>query len=117
MEEGVENGKKTRVIFRGVQTDEQGEYRIAELQPGKYFVFVGASSRVNAFAAPPSQQGARGYAATFYPSGNDFATANPVEVAAGQPPEINFNLRPPIFPRITETVSVHPPDTPTTHHS
>src|SRR6266436_5199092 len=94
MEERVENGKKTRVILRGVQTDEQGEYRIAELQPGKYFVFVGASSRVNAFAAPPSQQGARGYAATFYPSGNDFATANPVEVAAGQQMQAGFRFDP-----------------------
>jgi len=112
MEERVENGKKTRVILRGVQTDEQGEYRIAELQPGKYFVFVGASSRVNAFAAPPSQQGARGYAATFYPSGNDFATANPVEVAAGQHAEINFNLRSQIFHRISGTVSGYPQGTP-----
>src|SRR6266436_5776233 len=112
MAERVENGKKTRVVLRGAQTDEQGEFRISELQPGKYFVFVGASSRVDAFAAPPSQQGARGYAATFYPSGNDFATANPVEVAAGQHAEINFNLRSQIFHRISGTVSGYPRGTP-----
>jgi len=106
--ERIENGKKTRVILKGATTDEQGEYRIADLQPGKYFVFVGASNRIEAYAAPPTQQGARGYAATFYPNGNDFATANPVEVAAGQHAEINFNLRSQPFHRISGTVSGYP---------
>jgi len=111
MAERVENGKKTRAVLRGAQTDEQGDFRLAELQPGKYFVFVGASSRVDAFSAPPSQQGARGYAATFYPSGNDFASANAVEVAAGQHAEINFNLRSQLFHRISGTVSGYPQGT------
>jgi len=106
--ERIENGKRTRVILKGATTDEQGEYRIADLQPGKYFVFVGATNNVEAFAAPPTQQGARGYAATFYPNGNDFATANPVEVAAGQRAEINFNLRSQPFHRISGTVSGYP---------
>ena len=106
--ERIENGKKTRVIVKGATTDEQGEYRIADLQPGNYFVFVGASNNMGAFAAPPTQQGARGYAAVFYPNGNDFATANAVEVAAGQPAEINFNLRSQLFHRISGTVSGYP---------
>jgi hypothetical protein len=106
--ERIENGKKTRVILKGATTDEQGEYRIADLQPGKYFVFVGASNRIEAYAAPPTQQGARGYAAVFYPNGNEFATANAVEVAAGQHAEINFNLRSQLFHRITGTVSGYP---------
>jgi len=38
--ERVENGKRTRENSRNVRTDEQGEFRQAELQPGKYFVFV-----------------------------------------------------------------------------
>jgi hypothetical protein len=111
MAERVENGKRTRVILKGASTDERGEYRIADLQPGKYFVFVGASNRMEAFAATPTQQGARGYAATFYPNGNDFATANPVEVAAGQRAEINFNLRSQFFHRISGTVSGYPQGT------
>jgi len=106
--ERIENGKKTRVILKGAMTDEQGEYRVADLQPGKYFVFVGASNRIEAYAAPPTQQGARGYAAVFYPNGNEFATANAVEVAAGQHAEINFNLRSQLFHRITGTVSGYP---------
>lgn len=106
--ERIENGKKMRVIVKGATTDEQGEYRIADLQPGKYFVFVGASNNMDAFAAPPAQQGARGYAGVFYPNGNDFATANAVEVAAGQRAEINFNLRSQPFHRISGTVSGYP---------
>jgi hypothetical protein len=106
--ERIENGKKTRVILKGATTDEQSEYRIADLQPGKYFVFV-ASNNIEAFNS--TQQGARGYGATFYPNGNDFATAKPVEVAAGQHAEINFNLRSQLFHRISGTVSGYPPGT------
>jgi hypothetical protein len=106
--ERIENGKKMRMILKGATTDEQGEYRIADLQPGKYFVFVGASNNIEAFAAPPTQQGVRGYAGTFYPNGNDFATANAVEVVAGQRAEINFNLRSQLFHRISGTVSGYP---------
>jgi hypothetical protein len=110
--ERIENGKKMRMILKGATTDEQGEYRIADLQPGKYFVFVGASNNIEAFAAPPTQQGVRGYAGTFYPNGNDFATANAVEVVAGQRAEINFNLRSQLFHRISGTVSGYPQGTP-----
>jgi hypothetical protein len=106
--ERIENGKKVRVLLKGASTDEQGEYRIADLQPGKYFVFVGASNNIQAFAAPPTQQGVRGYVGTFYPNGNDFATANAVEVAAGRRAEINFNLRSQLFHRISGTVSGYP---------
>ena len=106
--ERIENGKKTRVLLKGATTDEQGEYRIADLQPGKYFVFVGASNNLDGIAAQASQQGVRGYAGTFYPNGNDFATANALEVAAGQHAEINFNLRSQPFHRVSGTVSGYP---------
>jgi hypothetical protein len=110
--ERIESGKKMRVIVKGATTDEQGEYRVADLQPGKYFVFVAASNNIQAFPAPPTQQSVRGYVGTFYPNGNDFATASAVEVAAGQRAEINFNLRSQLFHRITGTVSGYPRGTP-----
>ena len=110
--ERIENGKKMRVIVKGATTDEQGEYRIADLQPGKYLVFVAASNNFQAFPAPPTQQSVRGYVGTFYPNGSDFATANAVEVAAGQHAEINFNLRSQLFHRISGTVSGYPRGTP-----
>jgi len=110
--ERIENGKKMRVIVKGATTDEQGEYRVADLQPGKYFVFVAASNNIQAFPAPPTQQSARGYAGTFYPNGNDFGTASAVEVAAGQHAEINFNLRSQLFHRVSGTVSGYPRGTP-----
>jgi len=110
--ERIENGKKMRVIVKGATTDEQGEYRIADLQPGKYFVFVAASNNIQAFPAPPTQQSVRGYVGTFYPNGNDFATASAVEVAAGQRAEINFNLRSQLFHRISGSVSGYPRGTP-----
>jgi Carboxypeptidase regulatory-like domain len=103
--ERVENGRRTRAMLQGARTNDEGEFRIAELQPGKYFVFLGPSSRpeVGFFQGP--QTGARGYPAAFYPGVTEMSSANPVEVAAGQHVELNMNLVSQPFHRITGTVS------------
>ena len=106
--ERVENGKKTRAILNGRQTDEEGEFRIAELQPGRYFVFAGPSSAPEVDFEQGTQPAARGYAVAFYPGVADIASANAVEVAAGQHMEINFDLASQPFHRISGTVSGYP---------
>jgi len=105
--ERVENGKKTRADIHFASTNDEGEFRIAELQSGKYFVFAGPGSRPENFARG-LQAGARGYAGTFYPDVPDIAAANRVEVAAGQRLEINFNLRSQPFHRIGGALSGYP---------
>jgi hypothetical protein len=103
--ERLENGKKTRTIMHGAQTNDEGEFRIAELTPGKYFVFLGPGFRPDAVFVQGSQQTARGYPAAFYPGVADIRSANPVEVAAGQHVELNLNLTSQPFHRISGTVS------------
>lgn len=107
--ERVENGKRTRVNLRSASTNDEGEFRAAELPPGKYFIFAGpSSSPVNLI--PGLQAGARGYAGTFYPSAPDITAASQVEVASGQRVEINFDLQSQPFHRISGTVSGYPQD-------
>jgi Carboxypeptidase regulatory-like domain len=103
--ERVENGRRTRAMFRGGQTNDEGEFRIAELSPGKYFVFLGPSFQPEWVFPQSSQQGARGYPAAFYPGVSDIGAANPVEVAAGQHVELNVDLASQPFHRISGTVS------------
>jgi Carboxypeptidase regulatory-like domain len=106
--ERIENGKKTRAMLRGAQTNDEGEFRIAELPPGKYFVFLGPSFRSEFVFPQGSQQAVRGYPAAFYPGVSDISSANAVEVAAGQHVELNVDLASQPFHRISGTVSGYP---------
>ena len=108
--ERLENGKKTRTIMHGAQTNDEGEFRIAELTPGKYFVFLGPGFRPESVFLEGSQQAARGYPAAFYPGAADIRSANPVEVAAGQHVELNVDLASQPFHRISGTVSGYAPN-------
>jgi hypothetical protein len=108
--ERVENGKRTREANRSVQTDEQGEFRQAELQPGKYFVFVGPSSWPTSFPSRLSQGGARGYPGVFYPGVADLSSATAIEMTPGKHAEINVSLSSQPFYRISGTVSGYWPE-------
>lgn len=108
--ERVENGKRMRTQSHGTSTDEQGEFRVAELQPGKYFVFIGPSPFPVAFPTKLSQQGARGYPAAFYPGATDMASATPIEITPGKHAEINLTLSAHPFYRISGTVGGYAPD-------
>jgi hypothetical protein len=107
--ERVENGKRTREANRSVQTDEQGEFRQAELQPGKYFVFLGPSSWPTSFPSRLSQGGARGYPGVFYPGVADLSSATAIDITPGKHAEINLSLSSQLFYRISGTVSGYGP--------
>lgn len=61
----------------GGPTNDLGEFRIAGLMPGKYYLV--AQRQEN--AAP---RGKQAYQATFYPSASDSTSATPIELKAGQ---------------------------------
>ena len=103
----IENGKRTRAMARGASTDEQGEFRLAELQPGKYFIFIGPSSGPAVYPASLSQPGARGYPGAFYPGVPDLASAAPIEITPGKHAEINLTLSSQPFYRVSGTISGH----------
>ena len=114
----VQNGRKTWNVISSTQTDDQGEFRCADLQPGRYYVFAGPSSwpasftprpRVQARAQMPAlgegRPAARGYPGVFYPAAEDRDSATAVEVKPGQHLEVNFNLASQRFHTISGTVS------------
>ncbi|MGC2258442.1 MAG: carboxypeptidase-like regulatory domain-containing protein [Candidatus Sulfotelmatobacter sp.] len=90
------------------RTNDLGEYRIAGLAPGKYFVAVtpppdfrslietagnapGASSRAGAASEKPAPLV---YQTTFYPGTRDRAQATPIPLHAGDDFPANFSLTP-----------------------
>jgi hypothetical protein len=101
----IENGRRTLAPARGASTDEQGEFRLADLQPGRYFVFFGPSSGSGSFSERPSPLAVRGYPATFYPGVPDIASAAAIEITPGKHTEIRLSLSSQPFYRISGTVS------------
>jgi hypothetical protein len=106
----VENGKRIRSNFRSATSNEEGEFRLAELPPGKYFVFAGPSARPEFALQGGPQPIVVGYPGAFYPGAADISGAGQVEVAAGQRAEINFTFQSQAFHRISGTVSGYAQD-------
>jgi hypothetical protein len=100
----VENGQKAPQEIRTVSTDEEGEFRAAELTAGKYFLFVGPS-QAESFPIRVRGQGAQGYAGTFYAAAPDLASATPIEIAAGAHTEIDLTLSLQPFFRVSGSIS------------
>lgn len=64
-------------------TNDRGEYRIFDLNPGRYYISARYSASYGlGFRADPSR-GDEGYAVMYYPGTFDPAAARPVEVAPG----------------------------------
>lgn len=82
-----------------VQTDEDGNYRIAGLAPGSYYIAVKTNtlrlrSRAQVRAGfPPAKETGAYQAIVYYPAANDFASAMPVQLAGGQRLEADFELK------------------------
>ncbi len=66
-------------------TNDLGEYRAANLAPGKYYVLAADRRQVGGFQEQPGRAGEtpNGNIATYYPNGADPSSAVPLEVAAG----------------------------------
>jgi len=59
--QGLENGRKVWRDHAGGSTNEDGEFRIAELQPGTYYLSAGPSSNPVSAASGSSNPGALGF--------------------------------------------------------
>ncbi len=98
------NGKRQIVPMGFASTDENGEYKLQNLVPGKVYVsasalreaFFGQGSRTAA-PRPPAGQPAKqeeAAVATFYPGVTDLSAATLIELVAGQDrPATNITLR------------------------
>ncbi len=73
-------------------TDEEGEFRFAELRPGNYAISAGPSLDTSALviAGPEFEFG---FAKAYYSDATDFPEATSVHLIAGQQAEIDFSLK------------------------
>ncbi len=101
--EGVENGRRVVQELPSLETNEEGEFREAELVAGRYFLFVGPGE-----GAPlPGTTGRRdlqGYPAVFYPDSADLASAAPIEITPGKHAEANVSLSQRQFFHVSGTI-------------
>jgi len=108
----LQNGKKVWDRRPQAVTDEDGNFRIAELQPGSYFLSAGPSRNPVTFPAKLSQPGAQGIPLVYYPVGSELAAAAPISIASGKRVEINLTLSPQPFYRLSGSISGYAPDQP-----
>jgi Carboxypeptidase regulatory-like domain len=101
----LQNGRKAWEGRPGTATDEDGNFRIAELQPGNYFLSVGPTRNPVTLPAKLSQPGAQGIPLVYYPVGSELGDAAPISITPGKKAEINLTLSPQPFYRVSGTIS------------
>lgn len=91
----IANGRRLWQQQGHRQTDEDGDFRIANLKPGAYYVEVGPNFR----ARPLAQQTRSGekfevIPAEYYPGVREMSAASPVQLTAGQHVALDFGMKP-----------------------
>lgn len=99
----IVEGRKRWQIVQNIATNEDGEFRIAHLQPGSYYLE----------AEPGNYRQQRrthkeGYAPAFYPSAPDITSATPLELSAGQQAEIDLSLQPVVDYKVSGALVGYP---------
>jgi Carboxypeptidase regulatory-like domain len=106
----IAEGRKTWSPTNSAQTNEEGEFRLAGLKPGRYYLQAGPRRQTTWIGAPGQRAREAAYRPVFYPGVNDLAAASPIDVSPGQQVEADLSLMPdPVF-RIAGTVLGLPPD-------
>jgi protocatechuate 3,4-dioxygenase beta subunit len=88
LQEQSADGKRSPTLVDSTESNDVGEFRIAKLAPGRYWVQVGRPTRPGLPPGTPlrnaPKEAAEEYVATYFPIAVDIAGARPIEVAAGQ---------------------------------
>jgi hypothetical protein len=80
-------GRKRWVQSNSTRTDEDGRFRLPNLQPGSYVLEV---SPLQSRGIP----GETSYAAVYFPNAPDRRSASTIRLSPGQQMEVNFNVTP-----------------------
>jgi hypothetical protein len=76
------------------QTDEDGNFRLANLKPGTYYVQVGPDFRGFAMREQlSSKRKAEAIPAEYYPGVRDMSDATPLRITAGQHVNVDFEMK------------------------
>lgn len=106
----IMDGRKRWDLMNSTQANEDGEFRIAGLKPGRFYLQAGPRAQPTWMGAPGQRAREAAYRPMFYPGVNDLASAAPIDVAAGQQVEADFSLSPePVF-RVSGTIVGLPAD-------
>src|SRR5579859_3635877 len=90
----IQEGSKKREPASEGQTDEDGNFRIADLVHGTYYVGVEVNSSLPRNLMDLSKEHREGYpAVVYYPASPDLSSAQPVSLAPGQKVELQFSLK------------------------
>jgi hypothetical protein len=100
---GVREGGRYWVQSNESTTDADGLFRVANLQPGTYYVMAGGAWNDVAQLRPNAKE--QGFGEIFYNNAEDLNGAAPIEISPGQQAEINFSLKPISMFRVSGTVS------------
>jgi hypothetical protein len=82
----LQDGRRSFKQDRSVTTDDRGQYRLWNLQPGEYYIVAaGRSGGTVTFVGPSSSGGVHeGFAPVYYPAASDRASATPIVMTPGQ---------------------------------
>jgi hypothetical protein len=86
-------------------TDEDGNYRIAGLAAGKYFIVLRANYSERRVLGARNSKSDETYAPIYYPAGSNLASATAVSLASGQHLEASFNLVPVAGVRVSGSIA------------
>jgi len=90
----IDGQRQVAAAHRGAVSDEDGNFRIAGLAPGHYYVSVKAARVSASVLGTQSEHGNETYPALiYYPSSNDLPHAAQLNLAAGQHQEVKFALK------------------------
>jgi hypothetical protein len=95
---------------RDVITDEDGNFRVADLLPGNYYISAGPGLDNHSMTVSPADANAA-FATTFHTGANDFEEATPVALSAGQQIEVDFAIKKLPTYKLTGTITGNPPGT------
>ena len=105
----IADGRRKVLPMNSAQTNEEGEFRIAGLKPGTYYLQAGPRYAPTWIGGPGQRAREAAYRPVFYPGVPDLSSAAPLQVAPGQQIEADLSLNPdPIF-RVSGTVVGLPP--------
>jgi hypothetical protein len=74
------------------RTNEDGEFRVAGLQSGTYYVAVDQSAGMTMSQKGVPNVREQTFAKVFYPGVSELSSATPIEIAPGEEAEVNFSL-------------------------
>lgn len=100
----IVEGRKRWQMVSGVTTNEDGEFRIANLQPGVYYLEAEPGGYRRQMKTHKE-----GYAPEFYPGTSDMTSATPLELSGGQQAEIDLALHSVMEYKVSGTLVGYPP--------